>query len=462
MNKILSFALLCSAALSFTACVSEEDDLFDKSAAERLNEASALYSSRLTASPNGWAVQLYPTTQNEAPYGTGYLLLFRFNADKSVVASMNNSLSDNKYMEDTSTWDVITDNGPVLSFNTYNKVVHTFSDPEDVPSTGTDTNPNDETGTGIGGDYEFIIVDAPEDASYMMLKGKKRGTYNLLTPIEEGVNYESYLADVKAFQNKTFPADVPTFDVLHAGDVLYKIEDANDGIPNIYEYDKDAVLDESFNPMLITKLGNDYYLRFRDKKTYGEYTVQEFKYDAEKDAFVSVDNDACYICGDDPLRFFTQQLCKKDYRWQWNRSSTMSEAYNAAYTALSTKMTASKYTLSQMQLVIPKDLESENKKEITTGDFIYRVTYSYNRRNYNVDYNFTWTKSDGKLVCSYAGTDTDSGRLLLQAFPELQSLLDVVTGDVYVSAGESGFNLNNIRLTSGNNQNMWFNITMKN
>lgn len=66
MNKIFSLALLCSAALSFTACVNEEDDLFSKTAAERLNEASSLYSKRLTASPNGWAVQLYPTKQDEA------------------------------------------------------------------------------------------------------------------------------------------------------------------------------------------------------------------------------------------------------------------------------------------------------------------------------------------------------------------------------------------------------------
>ena len=120
MNKIFSIALLCSAALSFTACVNEEDDLFDKTAAERLNEASALYSERLTASPNGWAVQLYPTTQDEAPYGNGYLLLFRFHKDKSVDASMNNDLSNGKYLAATSSWDVITDNGPVLSFNTYN------------------------------------------------------------------------------------------------------------------------------------------------------------------------------------------------------------------------------------------------------------------------------------------------------------------------------------------------------
>ena len=45
MNKIFTIALLAATALAYTSCSpSEEDDIFDKSAAERLNEASDLYS----------------------------------------------------------------------------------------------------------------------------------------------------------------------------------------------------------------------------------------------------------------------------------------------------------------------------------------------------------------------------------------------------------------------------------
>ena len=71
MNKILSYTVLMAATLSLGSCVSEEDDIFDKTAAERLNEASALYSSRLEASPYGWAMQLYPTYDNAKYFGTG-------------------------------------------------------------------------------------------------------------------------------------------------------------------------------------------------------------------------------------------------------------------------------------------------------------------------------------------------------------------------------------------------------
>ena len=185
MKKNIFLLSLIGVGMLLSACSNEQDMLFDESAAERLNGASELYSQRLMAHENGWAVQLYPTLEDEAPFGSGYLLLMKFGNDRSVTASMKNSLTFGNYKESTSAWQVITDNGPVLSFNTYNEVLHAFSYPEDVPTTE-----DNETGTGIGGDYEFVIVDAPEDGSYMMLKGKKRGTYNLLTPIEDEINYE--------------------------------------------------------------------------------------------------------------------------------------------------------------------------------------------------------------------------------------------------------------------------------
>lgn len=98
-----------------------------------------------------------------------------------------------------------------------------------------------------------------------------------------------------------FATDSPTFDVIYFGDNRYKLEDANDGIPNIYPYDGDAILDESFNPFLITKRGDDYYLRFRDEfKVNENETVQDFRYDKEKDIFVSVDNPEYYMDGDSP------------------------------------------------------------------------------------------------------------------------------------------------------------------
>ena len=294
----------CVANATFTSCAGEEDDIFDKTAAERLNESSAKYSARLEAQPNGWAMQYYPTYYDESPQGSGYLILMRFNPDYSVDVSMDNRFSGNVYATATSGWEVIKDNGPVLTFNTYNRCMHAFSDPEDISWTS-----DSEQSEGCGGDYEFIIVDAPEDASYMMLKGKKRNTYNLLTPVEEGVDYQQYLADVKAFHNKIFSADAPTGCYLCFGaDSIYCMDDASDGVPNIYPMGTDAIANESFHPFLVTKRGQDYYLRFRDafEKDYLDGKLQELRYDSIQDCFFGTDNAEFVMRGYPVPRFFRE------------------------------------------------------------------------------------------------------------------------------------------------------------
>lgn len=450
MKKIFSISFFLCAVLSFTGCVSEEEDIFDKSAAERLNEASDLYSARLGAQPNGWAMQLYPTMENEAPYGNGYLVLCDFNPNYTVKVAMNNSLTSNAYMEDLSMWEVLTDNGAVLSFNTYNKVMHMFSSPEDVPSTGTADEPNNETGKGIGGDYEFIIVDAPEDASYMMLKGKKRGTYNLLTPVEEGVNYEAYLADVKAFHSQMFPSNAPTFDVIHLGDSLLKMEGTNDGIPNIYPYDQDAILNESFNPFLVTKRGDSYYLRFRDaRKVDDTRSVQEFRYMPDQDIFQSTNVENCYIDGDDPVRFFHASVTGGERGWTWkNAAETSSEGYSTLYTNLYDQLKAKGYTLQNLAL-----------RELG-GELIFRLTVRKST-NTSIDFLFTVSKEEDGVTLVFSGAKNAAGETIMNQTPALQDMINFLSQKFIITAGKTKFNLNTIKLTSASDSNMWFVATLQ-
>lgn len=448
MNKIFSLALLTAAVGFMASCSpSEEDDIFDSSAAERLNAASALYSSRLTAQPNGWAMQLYPTLQDETPYGNGYLLLLRFNQNHTVDAAMQNSFTGNVYASDSSNWDVITDDGPVLSFNTYNSIIHTFSNPEDLPSTGTASVPNDETGTGIGGDYEFIIVDAPEDASYMMLKGKKRGTYNLLTPVEEGVDYREYLADVRNFQSTMFSTTSPTFDVVHYGDSIYKMEDASDGLPNIYPYDQDAIIAQSFNPFLITKRGDSYYLRFRDSKTYNDVTVQDFRYDSIADRFISVNDTAYYISGDDPLRFFNQ-CYSNGTQFQLSNSSDMSDSFRSLYSALNDQCRDRRETLNRINI--------ENKDGVLRVGVAYRFRSGSMQRNATRYFDYTLTSDESGVTISYTGPEDSNASNFLNQHSTAQALLDAIAGKFSVSAASTAFNLRNMKLTSQSDSSSWF------
>ena len=452
MKKILSLTLLLAAGIGFTACVNEEDDLFDKTAAERLNEASALYSSRLMAQPNGWAMQLYPTNDNEAPYGSGYLVLCRFNKDHSVVVSMKNQFTDNVYRTDTSLWEVITDNGPVLSFNSHNDCLHAFTDPEDILWTGNQDEPNNETGTGVGGDYEFIIVDAPEDASYMMLKGKKRGTYNLFTPVEEGVEYESYLADVETFMKTMFPSSNPTFDVLHTPTGDFKMTGIDDGIPNIFPYDGDEIIDESFNAFLITKRGDDYYLRLRDsfkiENGEEEASEQEFMYHPDQDLFIGTGDDRFIIDGDEPNRFFRQALIDETRQWRWTAKSEMSAAYGDLMTRLSEAFKSKKLTYDRNIL----------KYNTSKDKVVMTVSYKRNTSTISLDYIFGYSFDDSnKLTLTYEGPNDKAAETMLTQIPEIQTIVDAMNGQLNVKPSGTRFNLNNLRIET-KDSNLWFDI----
>lgn len=459
MKKILSLSLLLATGIAFTACVNEEDAIFEKSAAERLNEASEIYSNRMMAQPNGWAMQLYPTNDNEAPYGSGYLVLCRFNKDHSVVVSMKNQFTDNVYRTDTSLWEVITDNGPVLSFNSHNECIHAFSDPEDILWTGNADEPNNETGTGVGGDYEFIIVDAPEDASYMMLKGKKRGTYNLFTPVEEGVEYEAYLTDVENFMKTMFPSSNPTFDVLRTPSGDYKMTGIDDGIPNIFPYDGDEIIDESFNAFLITKRGQDYYLRLRNAfKVSGNQSVeegeeaevmseQEFKYDPAQDIFIGTTDERFIIDGDDANRFFRQAVIDESRTWRWNAKSNMSEACLALMTNLSDAFKAKKLTYDRNVL---RYLPAKDKICMT-------VTYKRNNSNINIDYLFGYTFDENNFVLSYEGPNNAAAETMLTQIPSIQNIIDALNGKLNVKPAQTRFNLNTLIIET-KDSNIWFEI----
>lgn len=452
MKKIISLTLLLAAGIGFTACVNEEDDLFDKTAAERLNEASALYSSRLMAQPNGWAMQLYPTNDNEAPYGSGYLVLCRFNKDHSVVVSMKNQFTDNVYRTDTSLWEVITDNGPVLSFNSHNDCLHAFTDPEDILWTGNQDEPNNETGTGVGGDYEFIIVDAPEDASYMMLKGKKRGTYNLFTPVEEGVEYESYLADVETFMKTMFPSSNPTFDVLHTPSGDFKMTGIDDGIPNIFPYDGDEIIDESFNAFLITKRGDDYYLRLRNsfkiENGEEEASEQEFMYHPDQDLFIGTGDDRFIIDGDEPNRFFRQALIDETRQWRWTAKSEMSAAYGDLMTRLSEAFKSKKLTYDRNIL----------KYNTSKDKVVMTVSYKRNTSTISLDYIFGYSFDESnKLTLTYEGPNDKAAETMLTQIPEIQTIVNAMNGQFNVKPSGTRFNLNNLRIET-KDSNLWFDI----
>ena len=454
-NKILfPVILLGIVALTLTGCAGEEDDIFSATAAERLNESSAKYSARLEAQPNGWAMQYYPTYQDESPYGSGYLILMDFNPDYSVRVAMDNAFTYNTFACDTSVWEVIADNGPVLSFNSYNACMHAFSDPEDIPWTS-----DSEQSEGCGGDYEFIVVDAPEDASYMMLKGKKRGTYNLLTPIEEGVDYQEYLADVKAFHSRTFSALSPVGNFIHFGDTIYNMEDAEDGLPSIYPLGVDKVTYENFNPFLITKRGGDYYLRFRDafQRDDMEGTLQELRYDSLAEQFIGTDNPDWRITGYDPFQFFLEKVAKGD-TLSLQTTTTMSDKFRTYIEALSSDISKIKrngraYGFAGLNFYYNRNTE------LYLWDIKLRVPGSSapSFLKYVVDF----SQGNGTVAFKYLNPVDDdvAAKNFADQLSSISGTLTMLSRSFAVSSAISPFNLSQLKLTAPDDPDLWFAIS---
>ena len=455
MKNIFSMTLLLAAAIVFTACQGEEADLFDKSAAERLNAVADAYTAVLAEPESGWVMEYYPTNSNSNPTGLGYLMLVNFQEDGFVRVAMQNYMNDYVYEEDLSVWEVITDNGPVLSFSTYNNLLHSFSDPAIY-----------DQGNGLSGDYEFVMVDVPEDHQTIMLKGKKRGTYVRLTRLPDGTDFKTYLQDVRDFETRIFSASAPNLDYLTLDGKVYTFDEPSTTLPNIYLKGYDPIANEYRLPFIIGKKGDNYFLRFRTTLKFEEEGnedikgEQEFIYNADADKFFGVDNAENVIQGAVPAEFFTQTLhSATNYVWKFDKNSAKSESmqtlFDNAYNAFQT---------------IAYTMESASFARIVASNqasTFLRVTCSYtevvNRRPVKKTTNYQYlidVADEGDFITvSYAGAD-DASTQVLSAFPAVDTFVKTLVQQKYqVEARDTRFNISAVKLT-GENPELWFNVML--
>lgn len=434
----------------FAGCAGEEEDLFDKSAAERLNETGKIYSTRLQSAEAGWVMEYYPTNTEETYKGRGYLIMADFDKDESVTLAMNNIMTDYEYMEEKSLWEIIADNGPVLTFNTYNEVLHCFSNPEYY-----------ESGKGFEGDYEFVMIDVPEDGQFIMLKGKKRGTYVRLTRLPAGTNFEEYLNDVNAFFKKIFPENAVNENVLTIGDERYAINSGSTGIMGMYPFEGDAITETTQHPFLITKRDGDYYLRFRDAFEHEEMngTLQELRYDSLEEEFVCVDNDQFRISGYEPGRFYGESVAE-GRTWSMLKSANMSDKFKAYIDEIDANFASTKDSRNRpytfVGISFGKDARSIEgvRDTVNCCNIIYKTPGS--SRNVQACYVFDMKNDDESVTYQYLKPRDTSSENVQNSFKSIQELMSLLSRKFIVSAFDSKFNLTRVKLTSADDPDIWF------
>ena len=162
------------------SCLHDNKDVFDTPAGQRLEERVAAEKQLLVSATNGWKFEYY--VGEGYTYG-GYNYIAKFDADGKAYVSSELYPSDSI---SSSSWDIVTDQGPVLTFNTHNEIMHYLSQPY---STAVE---------GFQGDYEFVIQKATSDSIY--LKGKKWGNKMLMTRMPEDVTWKNYLDSIAAVE----------------------------------------------------------------------------------------------------------------------------------------------------------------------------------------------------------------------------------------------------------------------
>ncbi len=263
MNKsiyIVMLSLVCF--LCLTSCHNEEDDIFDRPSAERTNEAVKGYNELLCSSPAGWVMEYFA---NETEPGCTFIM--KFSKDTSVDITSKNKWTSNKMLSESSLFEMIADNGPVLTFNTYNSLFHFFSTPEDIPSTD-----EDENGRGFLGDYEFIVMNA--DDNTINLKGKKGGLQIIMHRLAEGQDQAAYYAKLDAVDKSLFSPKITKL-FLSADGENYTISNASNYVMHFVPENGDPISQTTKVAFIVTESGIRLVKPFEgDNKS---FSVQDFK-----------------------------------------------------------------------------------------------------------------------------------------------------------------------------------------
>ena len=161
-NNIFKLLLLLLPLLIFQSCMKDQEDVFDEPSSLRMQKALDNTRKVLEGSEKGWLIDYYVGDNQQ--YG-GYAFTVKFD---SLTCTASSELSTDTA---TSYYKLTTDDGPVLTFDTYNTVLHALA------------TPSADNYEGLHADYEFIILSA--DSNEVVLKGKKTGSIMKMHPLTE-------------------------------------------------------------------------------------------------------------------------------------------------------------------------------------------------------------------------------------------------------------------------------------
>lgn len=423
MKKIFYISLVC---LLTVACQPKFEDLFDKTATERLEQRIDEAVNTLTASEKGWIMEYFQTTNTR-----GYVLFAKFNTGTVTLGNYN----ENKAIVETSSYSTDFSQGPVINFDTYSDALHTYC------------NPDPTSGRGVYGDFEFSIVDISDNQ--VILKGKKYDAKIILNKIDGDEPMEALWED---YYKKSQEATSAAFS-------------NNDGfIYNFKTGDKITVAtynnytfsftnpDESVDSYGIITQPTGF--RLQKGIPVGDKLAENFIITEDKNTMLCIDEgvDAQFYTSLTALEYLQQQLSKS--LWTVN-TTTMSESAQEVYNEFVTKVTATGATIGKVELYY----------NTTTSEYYFNILYRIGSKDYygifygdiaftetTMQFIYTRASNDGLALLRRAGGgNADTGKALI---------FDSLFGKIYTVSSDWGgtLNFNILRLTDAENSDFYYTI----
>ena len=427
--KNKSIILLLVLGLAFTACSRDEDSLFDQSAAERTEKALTNAIDVLTSAENGWEMLYYAN-----PVNAGYTVLLKFEED-------NNS-----------TWAIRADYGPILSFDTYNDVMHAWADPQ-------------SDGDGYLGDYEFLILEATPQL--VRLKGKKHSGYCELHPMPKGKDWQAYFDEVYKLRDMLVTKnDGTAFNFENNGKTEKMVY--SDGMM-VVNLEEGILYPFTIRPNMVTFYGKG--VPSGNDSTF----AKNFKINDAKDALVCTDSgiSARFV----PALTLAEVLnVKLDHHIQWSiDKNDMGSASKTAYNLIANAVKNSGGSLKSMKI---QRVDSVKIDDLDTIKYMVdRLNVEFNGSNgvtqaffiMDFDLNGTSLTYSYKYPSGEPGADIAAKEFLQRAGGGtgkeevgLKRLKDFITGQFQVSpASGSTLNAQELYITGTNDSNKRLKLTAR-
>lgn len=420
-RNIYYLILLLTVSAMSTSCKLEEDDIFSESAAVRLNNAKAEYKSILSAASNGWKMEYFATPASE-----GFTFLMKFDSSELVTVAAKNQYTANTYKTENSLYDVITDNGPVLTFNSYNTLLHYFSNPE---------NPD---GAGLEGDYEFIVLKA--DSNLVSLKGKKRGTYIKLSTLPRQQNWNNYMLHLDSINTSLFSGSTNKLNLIIGKDSFYAVNGTT-GIFKIITHTEDPLTDGVSMPFIITSEGLRLYSNYTD----GDKALMNFKLSADNQKLECTDaNTQAYFSGPNPSDYFMSDAAT----WSFTFTKPMGTNFKAIYDKI----------VANCKSKLKESFTDLWLKMYTSSTTSY-YALSFKSGKYTGNYKFSRTiTTDGKVHLNYEGVTDTNGTYYLKNIAGFDELLKYMSQNFSITA-DCGLNVSKLHFSSDSEPSLSFYTT---